>query len=85
MQLASFSLFGERTFSFHSVLFMERMAARGGGELHSSPGPQATGRYLDEESEGRLIQSLKSCLPSRTSNGTATFGREHSLEQLFNE
>jgi hypothetical chaperone protein len=84
VQLASFSIFGQETSSFRSVVYLEqREAASGSRKLHSSTGPQAIERYLDAEHKGRLIQSLKSYLPSRTFTGTSIFGRHYTLEPLI--
>ena len=83
VQLASFSMFGENTFSFRSVLYLEQMkSASGVRRVQSSTGPQAIERYLDAEHKGRLIQSLKSYLPSRAFTGTSIFGRHQTLEPL---
>jgi hypothetical chaperone protein len=83
VQLASFSIFGEDTFSFRSVVYLEQVkAASGVRRLQSSTGPGAIERYLDAEYKGRLIQSLKSYLPSRTFTGTGIFGRHYTLERL---
>ena len=37
-------------------------------------GPAAIERYLDSDEKGRLVQSLKSHLTSRTLTGTEVFG-----------
>jgi hypothetical chaperone protein len=84
VQLASFSLLGEDTFSSRSVVYLERVeTASGARRLHSSTGPGAIERYLDAEYKGRLIQSLKSYLSSRTFTGTGIFGRHYTLECLI--
>lgn len=69
--------------SSRSLLYLER-SQRG---IRSSSGPVAIERYLGAhaaaETPGRLIQSLKSYLPSRTLTGTEVFGRHYSLEDLI--
>jgi hypothetical chaperone protein len=45
-------------------------------------GPDAIRAYLTGESEGRLIQSLKSFLASRSFTSTNIFGRSYELEDL---
>src|SRR5687768_15088722 len=50
--------------------------------------PTATGniaidRYLAADDKGRLMQSLKSFLASRTFTGTNVFGRQYSIEDLL--
>jgi hypothetical chaperone protein len=55
----------------------------GGKRAHSLTGPAAIQRYLEAEEKGRLIQSLKSHLSSRTLTGTEVFGRRYKLEDLI--
>ncbi|HEY0309068.1 MAG TPA: Hsp70 family protein [Acidobacteriaceae bacterium] len=68
-----------------SVIYFEQMmrTAAGVKRTHSLTGPAAIQRYLEAEEKGRLIQSLKSHLPSRTLTGTEVFGRRHKLEDLI--
>lgn len=74
---------GDLSPSSRSILYLEKV--RSG--IHSSTGPTAIDRYLAAHREGdhpgRLIQSLKSYLPSRTLSGTEVFGRNYSLEDLI--
>lgn len=69
--------------SSRSILYLER-AKRG---MLSSSGATAIERYLAAHREGdhpgRLIQSLKSYLSSRTLTGTEVFGRHYLLEELI--
>src|SRR5947207_653935 len=46
-------------------------------------GPEAIREYLEGETRGRLIQSLKSYLPSRTFTQTTLHGRNYALEDLI--
>ncbi len=66
-----------------SILYLER-APKG---ILSTSGPAAIARYLTAhataETPGRLIQSLKSWLPSRTLTGTEVFARHYTLEDLI--
>ena len=81
IQLASFSFRGEAIPSFRSVLYLEQVKTAGGKKrAHGYTGPQAIEHYLDAEEKGRLIQSLKSHLSSRTLTGTEIFGRRHRVE-----
>jgi hypothetical chaperone protein len=83
-QLASFIFAGAETFSFRSVLYFEQHKSAGGAKrTHGFSGPDAIERYLEAEEKGRLIQSLKSHLASRTLSGTEIFGRRHKLEELI--
>ena len=83
VQLASFRARGAETFSSRSVLYLERIRdASGVRRTHTWTGPDAIEHYLEAEEKGRLIQSLKSYLPSRTLTGTGIFGRRYSFEDL---
>jgi hypothetical chaperone protein len=74
------------TRSSRSVLYLQRKAgSRKPASVWS--GPEALGHYLatdnaDDEVEGRLIQSLKSYLSSRSFAGTEIFGRNYRVEDL---
>ncbi|MGA2047656.1 MAG: Hsp70 family protein [Terracidiphilus sp.] len=87
VRLASFpslqSLGGE-TQSFRSVLYFEQAKTGAGPKrTHAFAGPAAIEHYLDAEEKGRLVQSLKSHLSSRTLTGTEVFGRRYKLEDLI--
>ena len=83
VQLARFAFRGESVPSCRSVLYFEQSrTAAGMRRVHGFSGPEAIERYLDAEEKGRLIQSLKSHLPSRSLTGTEVFGRRHRLEEL---
>jgi hypothetical chaperone protein len=83
VQLARFSFRGEEIPSCRSVLYFEQSrTAAGMRRVHGYSGPEAIERYLDADEKGRLIQSLKSHLPSRSLTGTEVFGRRHRLEEL---
>jgi hypothetical chaperone protein len=85
VRLASFPSAGGQTFSFRSVIYLEQVrdAASGVRRVHSLTGPAAIEHYLAAEKKGRLIQSLKSYLPSRTLTGTSIFGRHYTVERLI--
>ena len=84
VELASFTFAGTETLSSRSVLYFEQMKAPGGMKrTHGLSGPAAIERYLDADEKGRLIQSLKSHLTSRSLTGTEVFGRRHRLEELI--
>jgi hypothetical chaperone protein len=46
-------------------------------------GNRAIDRYLAADEKGRLMQSLKSFLASRSFTGTNVFGRQYSIEDLL--
>ncbi|MDR3735744.1 MAG: Hsp70 family protein [Acidobacteriaceae bacterium] len=67
-----------------SVVYFEQMrSAAGARRTHSLTGSAAIERYLEAEEKGRLIQSLKSHLPSKLLTGTEVFGRRHTLQDLI--
>ncbi|HEY6375274.1 MAG TPA: Hsp70 family protein, partial [Edaphobacter sp.] len=71
------------TESFRSVLYLEQHKRAGRSQVKSFTGPSAIEHYLEAEHKGRLIQSLKSYLSSRTLTGTEVFGRRYLLEDLI--
>jgi hypothetical chaperone protein len=79
VELIQFPTATTPTESFRSVLYLEQHK----GKIASHTGPQAIQHYLAAESPGRLIQSLKSYLPSRSLTGTEVFGRRYTLEDLI--
>ena len=84
VQLASFQLAGVETQSFRSVLYFEQYkTSEGHKRAHSLSGPAAIEHYLQTDEKGRLVQSLKSHLSSRTLTGTEVFGRRYKLEELI--
>jgi hypothetical chaperone protein len=86
VELASFPSGGGETFSFRSVIYLEQLKdANGARRVRSMTGPAAIEHYLEAEKKGRLIQSLKSYLPSRTLTGTSIFGRHYSVERLVSQ
>jgi hypothetical chaperone protein len=83
VELVRFRAREGETFSSRSVLYLEKVReASGVRRVHSWTGPAAIEHYLDAEEKGRLIQSLKSYLPSRSLTGTGIFGRQYSFEDL---
>src|SRR5579863_3147345 len=84
VQLASFPWGGADVSSFRSVLYFEQLKSSGGAtHLHALTGPAAIERYIQAEEKGRLTQSLKSHLASRTLTDTEVFGRRYKLEDLI--
>jgi hypothetical chaperone protein len=83
VELVRFSTDRASTESFRSVLYLEQHKKAGRRHVQSWTGPWAIEQYLEAEHKGRLIQSLKSCLPSRVLTGTEVLGRHYSLEDLI--
>src|SRR5665213_371828 len=83
IELASFPSLAGPIDSVRSVLYLELLAkANGPRKAHAFTGAAAIERYLQAEDKGRLIQSLKSHLSSRSLTGTEVFGRRYKLEDL---
>jgi hypothetical chaperone protein len=68
--------------TYRSLLYLEQTRTKTRTQLHSWSGPEGIERYLAAEPKGRLIQSLKSYLSSRTLTGTEVFGKKQLLEDL---
>jgi hypothetical chaperone protein len=83
VELVRFVSAGGGTESFRSVLYLEQHKKAGRRHLQSWTGPWAIEQYLEAEHKGRLIQSLKSYLPSRLLTGTEVLGRHYTLEDLI--
>lgn len=84
VELTSFTFAGTETLSSRSVLYFEQAHSAGGMKrTQTFSGPAAIERYLESDEKGRLVQSLKSHLTSRTLTGTEVFGRRHRLEELI--
>jgi molecular chaperone DnaK (HSP70) len=83
IELAQFPALGSITDAYRSLLYLEQIKERGVNTLKSWTGPEGIERYLAAETKGRLIQSLKSFLSSRSLHGTEIFGRRVTLEDLI--
>lgn len=83
VQLAKFPYLGELTDSYRSLLYLQQVKEGGAKTLKSWTGPEGIEHYLSADVKGRLIQSLKSFLTSRTLQGTEVFGRRYTLEDLI--
>jgi hypothetical chaperone protein len=83
VELVSFPTATGTTESFRSVLYLEQLKQAGRTQIKSFTGPAAIEHYLQAEHKGRLIQSLKSYLTSRTLTGTEVFGRRYVVEELI--
>jgi hypothetical chaperone protein len=89
--LVRFPALAGGTESFRSVLYLEEVRAAGRRQVKSFTGLAAIAEYLGagggesggERLQGRLIQSLKSYLASRSLTGTEVFGRRYTLEDMI--
>jgi hypothetical chaperone protein len=83
VELVSFPAAAAATESFRSILYLEQHKQAGRSQMKSFTGPAGIEHYLAAENKGRLIQSLKSYLSSRSLTGTEVFGRRYSVEDLI--
>jgi hypothetical chaperone protein len=83
VELVSFPTTTASIESFRSILYLEQHKHAGRTQIKSYTGPSGIEHYLRAEHKGRLIQSLKSYLTSRTLTGTEVFGRRYSIEDLI--
>jgi len=83
VELVSFPTGMATTESFRSVLYLEQRKQAGHTQIKGFTGPAAIEQYLQAEHKGRLVQSLKSYLSSRTLTSTEVFGRRYSIEDLI--
>jgi hypothetical chaperone protein len=79
IELAQFPSAGGVTEAYRSLLYLDKVASR----IKSWSGPAAIEEYLAAETKGRLVQSLKSFLTSRSLKSTEVFGRRISVEELI--
>ena len=83
IELVSFPTTTGTTESFRSVLYLEQRREAGRSQIKSFTGPAGIEQYLRAEHKGRLIQSLKSYLTSRTLTSTEVFGHRYTVEDLI--
>ena len=83
VKLAQFANLGLLTDSYRSLLYLEQHKERGVNTLKSWSGPAGIEQYLSGDGNGRLMQSLKSFLSSRTLQTTEVFGRRYTLISLI--
>src|SRR5882757_6721452 len=83
-ELAAFPDGNDLTTTFRSILYFYP-EGKGNKGIHRNAvaGPEAISEYLEGETHGRLIQSLKSYLPSRTFTQTMLNGRNYGLDDLI--
>src|SRR5271156_21689 len=83
VELAHFFEQGTPTDSYRSLLYLEQVKQLGVNTLKSWSGPAGIEHYLLGDGNGRLMQSLKSFLSSRSLQSTDVFGRRHTLISLI--
>jgi len=83
VELVQFAQTGGSTEAFRSLLYLEQIKELGRSSIRSWTGPAAIEQYLLAETKGRLVQSLKSHLSSRSLTSTEVFGRRYTIEDLI--
>jgi hypothetical chaperone protein len=83
IKLAKFPYLGGLTDAYRSLLYLQQVKEGGVNTLKSWTGPEGIDQYLAADVKGRLIQSLKSFLSSRSLQSTEVFGRRYTLEDLI--
>jgi len=71
------------TDAYRSLLYLEQVREHNSKVVKSWSGPEGIEHYLSADSKGRLIQSLKSFLSSRSLRTTDVFGRRRTIEDLI--
>ncbi len=75
IELVQFEHAAGTTDAYRSLLYLEQVRERNLKVVKSWSGPEGIERYLAADTKGRLIQSLKSFLSSRSLKSTEVFGR----------
>ncbi len=83
VDLTQYEFQGAATDAYRSLLYLEQHREHGRVALKSWSGPEGVEQYLASDTKGRLIQSLKSFLSSRSFTSTEVFGRPRTLEALI--
>ena len=81
--LASFADAAATTTSFRSILYFPAKDRSSTQKIETQAGPEAINSYLDADTKGRLIVSIKSYLASRLFTSTSINGRHYTLEDLI--
>jgi hypothetical chaperone protein len=81
--LATFAADGYRTTTFRSVLYFDPENRTQDRKPQAMAGPTAITSYLNADTRGRLMQSMKSHLASRLFRETYVFGEKYTLEDLI--
>src|SRR6185503_2878407 len=81
--LAHFADGAATTSSFRSILYFPLRDRSSAVKPETKAGPEAINSYLEADSKGRLILSIKSYLASRLFTSTQINGRFYTLEDLI--
>jgi hypothetical chaperone protein len=83
VSLASFKNGNADSRTIKSVIYFSHRDKKHRDSTAPIIGEPAIEQYLEAEIKGRLLQSVKSYLPSRLFSQTQIFGRNYSLEELI--
>ena len=83
LALATFPFGGALTDAYRSLLYLEQIKQQTKSVIKSWSGPEGIAHYLEADHKGRLIQSMKSFLSSRSLQTTDVFGKRRTLEELI--
>jgi hypothetical chaperone protein len=81
--LATFNTGSSLTTTFRSILYFPPKDRATSQKIDIKSGPEAIAAYLDSDTKGRLIVSIKSYLASRVFTNTNINGRFYTLEDLI--
>jgi hypothetical chaperone protein len=73
----------DNTTSFRSILYFPHKERSSPVKSETKAGPEAISSYLESDTKGRLILSIKSYLASRLFTSTQINGRYYTLEDLI--
>ena len=80
---ASLATFAGGVGAFRSILYFPAKERGSQEKLETKAGPEAINSYLDADTKGRLIVSIKSYLASSLFTSTSINGRNYTLEDLI--
>lgn len=83
IRVARFEIDGKFTETFRSVLYFYHPHDPERGRNQVVAGPEAITRYLAADPKGRLLQSLKSFLGSRSFTSTSLYRSAYTIEDLI--
>ena len=81
--LATFATGADTTPSFRSILYFPARERYSQQKIETQAGPEAINSYLEADTKGRLIVSIKSYLASPLFTSTSINGRNYTLEDLI--
>ena len=82
--LAHFTDGNKTTTKFRSVLYFPAInKGHARGSIRTIAGPEAINSYVESDTKGRLVVSIKSYLASELFTSTSIYGRSYTLEDLI--